>query len=50
MIDRYGDRAVNECELRVLELLEHDEHGAADHWKRVSELLVDLQAQDMKRN
>lgn len=44
MIDRYGERAIAECEQRFLELLEHGEDGAAEQWKQAIEILKEMQA------
>lgn len=42
MLERFGDGALREVELRISELTEHDELEAAALWQQVFDALLDL--------
>ncbi|WP_168206246.1 hypothetical protein [Labrenzia sp. PHM005] len=50
MIDRFGDRAIAECEQRWYELLEHGEDDAAAQWKQVIDILKKMKLASPSRN
>ena len=45
MISRYGDHALREVDLRILELRYHDRRGALELWCRIRERVASMIAE-----